>query len=277
MLASMFLAVSPSTIFSPSGGTLVIVVPTSEGVVIAADKRTSPGGVYCDGVAKILQPPNHANMAVFITGLSTLRDHSTIKPEDLCKALASTPAPIDFGRSTLAFLEKQPAPISELNGQALTEMIYADIKQFIEGGQLNSLMGQRIATIVVVDHEAATRTSRIWSFWVQLTGPVGFQLQPAHHPLKFGPTDRPVVLPYGENEYYYTHVLNGVGRDFIDENLHIVSNAPNVSLVAVDAGAGAAINLIEAASKAADLVKPPSGIGGGVDCVLVGQERKILR
>jgi hypothetical protein len=84
-------------------------------------------------------------------------------------------------------------------------------------------------------------------------------------------------LPYGENEYYYTHVLNGVGRDFIDGNLQIVSNASRVSLVTVDAGAGAAINLIEAASKAADLVKPPSGIGRGVDCVLVGQETRILR
>jgi hypothetical protein len=168
--------------------------------------------------------------------------------------------------------------MSDLDGQALTEAIYADVKRYIESGQLNSHMGQtRVATIVVVNYEDAPRTSRIWSFWVQFTGPVGFQLQPRHPPLKFGPTDRPVVLPYGENEYYYTHVLNGVGRDFIDGNLQIVSNASRVSLVTVDAGAGAAINLIEAASKAADLVKPPSGIGRGVDCVLVGQETRILR
>jgi hypothetical protein len=36
--------------FSASGGTLVVAIPTSEGLVIAADRRTTPRGVYCDGV-----------------------------------------------------------------------------------------------------------------------------------------------------------------------------------------------------------------------------------
>jgi hypothetical protein len=165
---------------SPSKGTLVVVIPTSEGIVVAADKRTSPGGIYCDGVAKILiskQP----NTAVFVTGLASLRDTSSIPLQDLCRVLADTPAPIDFGRTTLAFLENQSS-LRELSGQALTEAIYADVRPYIEGGQLRPLMGQqRLATIVILNFDPVTSSSRVWAFWVNFTVHLAFNFSLSGH------------------------------------------------------------------------------------------------
>jgi hypothetical protein len=42
-------------------------------------------------------------------------------------------------------------------------------------------------------------------------------------------------------------------------------------------GSALAINWIEAASKTADIIKPPTGTGGGVDCVLLGLENRVIR
>lgn len=262
---------------TPYKGTLVVVIPTSEGFVVAADKRASPSGIYCDGVAKILiakQP----NTAVFVTGLASLRDTSTIPLQDLCRVLADTPAPIDFGRSTLAFLERQSSPMQELSGQALTEVIYPDVKPYIEGGQLRDLMGQqRIATIVILNFDPVTSSSRLWAFWVNFTGPFGFQLQPQQPPLHYRPDNLPDVQPFGENEYLLTHVLNGVGRQFLDGSYEAVRSKPAISQVSAIDASKAAINWIEAATKSSELVKPPSGIGGGIDCLLLGRETKVLK
>jgi hypothetical protein len=42
--------------FSSEGGTLAVIIPTQAGLIVAADKRTTPDGIYCDGVNKILLP-----------------------------------------------------------------------------------------------------------------------------------------------------------------------------------------------------------------------------
>jgi hypothetical protein len=87
----------------------------------------------------------------------------------------------------------------------------------------------------------------------------------------------PDVQPFGENEYLVTHVLNGVGRQFLDGSYEAVRSKPAISQVSVSDASKVATNWIEAATKTADLVKPPSGIGGRIDCLLIGRETKVLR
>jgi hypothetical protein len=38
----------------PPPGTLVVAIPTSEGLVIAADRRMIPKGIYCDALRNLL-------------------------------------------------------------------------------------------------------------------------------------------------------------------------------------------------------------------------------
>jgi hypothetical protein len=83
--------------YSAVGGTLAIFIPTRSGLVIAADMRTSPQGVFCDGINKILIPKRPPHTAVVVTGSATiLRDTSTIPLSELCAYIARTAAPIDF-------------------------------------------------------------------------------------------------------------------------------------------------------------------------------------
>ena len=262
--------------FSPAGGTLVLAVPTSEGLVVAADRRTTPRGIYCDGVRKILHPKVSSSV-VFITGLATLRDMSQIPDEKLCETLTTTPSPIDFGRATVAFIEQQAEPIVEIDGQRLTEVIYAEVRRYLEGGELRDFIGQKyVATIVIGSFDPASGTARIWQFWVDFTGPVHFQLQP--YPLRrFDPSDAPRIEPFGETGYFAVNVLDGIGRQFLDGGYEALLRKQRIADVSVDEACSVASSLIDAATKTTALVKPPSGIGGGVDCTLVSRETKVLR
>ncbi|MCA1514557.1 hypothetical protein [Bradyrhizobium sp. NBAIM01] len=261
--------------FSAARGTLVVAIPTKAGLVLAADRRTTPRGIHCDGVRKILVPKTKGT-TVFITGMATMRDMSAIPDDELCETLRTTPSPIDFGRMTTAFVDRQSGPLIDLDGQGLSEAIFAEIRRYIEGGELQPFFGQeRVTTIVIASFDPESRVSRVWQFWVNFTGPVLFQLQPL--PVrKFSLDDAPDIIPYGENEYFASNVLNGIGRQFLDGSIETIRDKRSIANVSVEDARKAGVNLIEAAAETASLIKPPSGIGGGVDCALVGEETRLL-
>ncbi|MCA1414478.1 hypothetical protein I6F30_25480 [Bradyrhizobium sp. NBAIM20] len=261
--------------FSAVRGTLVIAIPTSAGLVVAADRRTTPRGIYCDGVRKILVPKPKGT-AVFITGMATMRDTSGIADEELCETLRRTPAPIDFGRMTVDFVDTHTEPLINVDGQQLADAIFAEIRRYIEGGELQPFFGQQyVTTIVVASFDPESRVSRVWQFWVNFTGPVLFQLQPL--PVRqFTLDDVPDIILFGENEYFVTNVRNGIGRQFLDGSIETIRDKRSIANVSVEDARKAGVNLIEAAAETASLIKPPSGIGGGVDCALVGEETRLL-
>jgi hypothetical protein len=150
------------------------------------------------------------------------------------------------------------------------------MKPFIAGGQFNGLFGSRLALINLVDFEPQTAVSNVKSLAVEL-GPHGeFRFQPAYY-AQFGMNDRPDVVPFGEGPYFRANVLNGQGREFLNGRFDQLVSKGHVNEVDADLGSAVAINLIEAASKTADIIKPPSGIGGGVDCILLGRENRVFR
>jgi hypothetical protein len=262
--------------FSAERGTLAVMVPTQAGLIIAADKRTTPDGIYCDGVNKILLPKKREALAVVITGLASFRDTSNIPRSELCNVLATTPAPVDFGRAVSRYIGSQSAGVGKLDLQGVADAIYAEMKPFIDGGQFNSLFGTRLALINIADFEPVTSMSNIKSLAVEL-GPHGeFRLQPAYYD-QFGMTDRPNAVPFGEGPYFRDNVLNGPGRKFLDGSFEQLTSKSRVNEIDANLGSAVAINWIEAASKTADIIKPPTGIGGGVDCVLLGTDNRVIR
>jgi 20S proteasome alpha/beta subunit len=72
------------------GGTLVVMVPTSAGLVIAADSRMTFGGLYCDNISKITEIEHRDRMAFVVTGYSTVWNFANVPIEDICKHVAET-------------------------------------------------------------------------------------------------------------------------------------------------------------------------------------------
>ncbi len=268
--------------FSAEGGTLAIFIPTHSGLVIAADKRQSPQGIFCDGINKILIPERPPRTAVVITGYISLRDTANVPPAELCKFLASTPAPIDFGRATLEFLNSEGTQLSKLSGQRLADRIFGEIQPYLD--KLRPFFGTRIAQIIIADFEPETKMSSLLALGVDLDITGRFQLQPLPvtsfttvKGTSFNLQSDRVVLPFGEVPYFNEHVLSGTGKIFLDEGYSHLVQKEKVSDIDPELASSVAVNLIEAASKTTEHIAAPSGIGGGVSAVLLGTETIILK
>jgi hypothetical protein len=269
--------------FSGAGGTLAIFIPAHSGLVIAADMRQSPQGVFCDGINKILLP-SRPRTAVVVTGNITLQDTSNIPKGELCDFLAKNRAPIDFGRSAREFLDSTSAPFSELSWSALTDQIYQSIAPYITAGNLNLFFGHEIAQIIFAEFEPATQSTKLLSLAVNLDAAGNFTLQPV--PLtaettirgdSFNSQSDRQILPFGEVAYYQQQVLAGVGKQFLSHDYFDLVAKSKVADVDPGLASTAALNLIHAASKATEIMAAPSGIGGGESAVLLGSETQVLR
>jgi len=270
--------------FGGAGGTLAIFIPTNAGLVIAADKRQTPKGTFCDGANKILIPDRPARTAVVITGNITLREMPDLPPAELCKFLASTPAPIDFGRTTLAFLNAENVPLARFDGQKFTDVIYNEIEPHISGGKLSAFFGTRVAQIIIADFDPSTMKSSLLAFGIDLDGAGRFQLQPllvtsstTITGTSFDMQSDLVVLPFGEVPYFNQYVLAGPGQALLNDDYSRLRGKQKVAQVDPELALSAALNLIEATSMITETIPAPSGIGGGSSAVLIGSETVILR
>jgi hypothetical protein len=271
--------------FIGAGGTLAIFIPTNSGLMIAADMRQSPRGVFCDGINKILLPSAMKQTAVVITGYITLSDvPDNLPPSELCKHLGEHPAPIDFGRTTLAFLNEEKKTLKEFNGQKFTDTIFQSVQPYLAAGKLHALYGTELAQIIIGDFDADSKTSTLLVLAVQLDSSGHFILQPVRITqattlagTTFEPTSQSVILPFGEVQYFNQHVLAGPGQAMLGNDYALVRRANRVSEVTSDLAYSAAVNLIDATAKTTEIIPAPSGIGGGIRAVLVGRETTVFK
>jgi hypothetical protein len=269
---------------SAVGGTLVVFIPSNSGLVIAADKRRSPRGVFCDGVRKILIPKRPQHTAVVVTGFVTMQEIPDDIPDSkLCAYLAETPAPVDFGRIALDFLESQNSPINRLDGQALTDQIFHDIAPFLSAGNLREVHGTRVAQIIFAGFDPSVMKSTILAFGIDIDQAGAFRLQPLPvtsattiHGTAFDPKSSPAVLPFGEVPYFNQHVLSAAGQHLLSDDYPRLLQKKSVSDVDLDLAVSVALNLIDAASQTTEIIPAPSGIGGGSSLVILGENTKIV-
>lgn len=270
--------------FRGMGGTLAVLVPSSSGLVIAADMRQTPKGTFCDGIDKILLPTRPKRTAAVVTGFTTLRDMPNLSGPELCEHLAKTPAPIDFGRSTLDYLNAENTQVADFNGERFADSLFADVSPYLAAGKLNAFAGSRIAQIVIASYDSAARTSSIIAFGVDLAWNMSFLLQPLAvtasttiRGTSFAPKSDRAILPFGEVPYLEQHVISGHGRMYLTGAYFEILLKKVVGDVGSDLAAAAALDLIEAASKTTEVIPAPSGIGGGSSVVLLSNETVMLK
>ena len=221
---------------------------------------------------------------VVITGYISLQDTSKIPDAELCKYLAETSAPIDFGRTTLSFLEAHRSSLKELDGQAFTDRVHTDITPHLQAGNLRSFLGTRLAQIVISDFDPDTKTSMILALGVDLDQNGALSLQPIRISTRtnvrgttFQLQDDRDAIPFGEGAYYSQNVVAGAGTKFLGESYRAFIQKKKISDVDSQLGASVAANLIEAASKVTEIVAAPSGIGGGISVALIADDVRFLK
>lgn len=261
----------------PAGATLIVVVPSADGVVIAADGRISLAGVSCDNQYKITELKRPARTVIAVTGEVAFISPPAVGQQDVCAYLKSAPRQLDISSVVKHSMERRHIdPFTLSLGD-----VGAECARAIEGFQkshpaaLEQWIGREIFSVVIVSYDPRAGNTLILNFVVRIDS--------ATHQIQAGRFTRNLisaqtrrgVYSYGEADYLNANVFGGVGRKYLSETTRqfILADKPITEVPLSDAVA-AATNIIEAASLTTKIIPSPSGIGGPVDVILLGKDRR---
>jgi hypothetical protein len=267
-----------------AGGTLVVMVPTAAGLVIAADSRLTLVGtnLFCDGTFKITELDNVDRTALVVTGTSTVRDTRSLEGvllSDFCSLLYKIPLKFDANSLLKAIIDAKPELVDD--SFDLPRACVDAVNEFVRGEPhaFDALLGRNIFQVALASYDDADKISLVRSFKIDLSkeGTVNSsQVKVERH----RSTDKLSLLLFGEADYLTSQVFSGPGLQFLGERYGRFKNMGNDAQIReIDAmlGADFATDLIEAAEKTSRIVPATTGIGGPVDVLLLGRERRPQR
>ncbi len=273
LLAAVLLVLVLAT---PARGTLVVMVPSREGLVVAADSRTSFLGTTCDSQYKIAVLRRPRRTVIAVTGDVAFIEPPGPQVRDLCGYLASAPRRIDIPSVVKHSLEARNTELSKLSFEEASAECVRAVQRFLD---LNPLEGQAYAgrevfSVVIASYHPGSRSALVLNFTVRIDAITRKAAASRFARIAMTSQTRRGVWSYGETDYLNKYVFGGVGRGYLTASTlgFILLDEP-IAGVRLDEAVAAAANIIEAASRTTQLIPSPSGIGGPIDIVLLGQKR----
>jgi hypothetical protein len=250
-------------------GTLVLLVPTKAGLVVAADTRHTMLGVSCDNESKIYVPNNPPATVAVVTGLANFLAVKQPFGPDPCKDIADGIPLLSVPPIVLQYLEANSATAREANLDELAQIcLNRVVKVLANMPRLDLEFNERpIFTVGVATFYNDTGTTLIRSFEIWFKNSEVVARQGLGD--EYRSTDRPDLFAFGQGGYLKKQVLRGPGRQFVGPEYETFSGLPSIGDVDVKLASDVAVNLIEATSKTGDIVPLPTGVGGPVDVVLI--------
>jgi hypothetical protein len=259
----------------PAGATLVVLVPSADGLVVAADTRISILGAQCDGQFKIAELAKPARIVVMVTGDSLFIQPPGPHETDLCRYVASAPRMLDISAIVRSYLERDNSTPDKISLEDLGKVCVQAVQRFQQSNPaaFRSYAGRDIFSVIVASYDPASRVSTMRNFIVRIDARTG-EIQAARFAqIAVSPQDRRGVWSYGEADYLEKQVYAGIGR------LHLAASTQDFILVnkpvaeaPLDQAVAAAVNVIQAASLTTRVGPSPSGIGGPIDVILLGRK-----
>jgi hypothetical protein len=259
-------------------GTLIVGIPSAEGLVVAGDSRRTLNGLACDFGTKLFVPENLPSTVFGFTGLSS---YSAIRPSASCQEIETAPIVFDIEPTVRNFLQGHPSSIRDLDIVALADQCVAAFSRFV--GTSGPLIDRAalvtrgfVFTVVLAAYEPDTRTSILREISIRLRSTSEIAAEQTGFD-SYEPTGRPDGSSFGQGGYLTEHVLNGPGQQFLSDSYQRFKNARTIDQVSSDLAIQVAENLIEATSKTSELIQIPAGVGGHTDVYFLSKDgtRKI--
>ena len=265
---------------SSASGTLVVLVPSASGLVIAADSRLSAAGTYCDNGYKIIEPRKPKSTVLAITGNSSFVEANNVPFNDLCQFLRTAPRLLDIGSLVKAYLERKGSPISKLQLADLSEQCAAALRQFQteHPSSLWPFDGREVFFVIIASYNASTKTATVVNFVVRIEAGTHKIQADRLTQSTISPKSKRDVLAFGETDYLNKHVYGGVGRQYLTaETISFILTDKPIIETPSDQAIAVAANVIEAVGRTTALIPAPRGIGGPTDIVILGRKKRPQR
>jgi hypothetical protein len=257
-----------------AGGTLVAMVPSKAGLVVAADSRASVAKRYCDNAFKIVELKKPARTIITVTGEGIFVPPPGPAVSDLCEYVKTTPGLLDIEDIVRTYLQTANREIAKVRTEDVGQQYTTAVRQFRASfpGALRRYVAREMFSVVMAGYDPKRKTATVVSFVVRIAA---VTLDPEVTKIRRTET-RPEtpreVLAFGETDYLNQHVYGGAGRQFLSkETIAFILAEKTVRETTLPEALAVAVDVVEATSRTTDLIPAPSGIGGPIDVVLLGR------
>lgn len=249
-------------------GTLVIVIPTKDGLIFAADSRSTISGQHFDNREKIKLVKNHDNFVFSITGTSEFISAPPQLDYELSEWLLVAPKEFD-GAEIISNLLAQETTINNNNLLAIANSFNSEISRFLNSKPeiKSQYLGNELCRVVLASYDFNKSYSIIGTFVISISssGIINFEKNEISELSK---KDKLVIKFYGEDEYVLNNVLNlnSLGRNFLNyDTRELFTTLKFIKQMSYLQAAKFSYSVINATSETSKLIPIPSGNGiGGI-------------
>ena len=287
LLAFVVLATTPQSISAADsvavsvavGGSLEVVTPSKDGLIVAADSRVQIGaGGFCDSYHKIVEPSRPDRTVLVVAGAAMQIAMPPPDVSDPCVYLRQAPRYFDIRELARNYLERSGASVATMEIDKLAALCVETIATFQQtrGDDIRGFWGKLMVAVILASYEPAGRKSTVKVFGVRLrANGEPFVSDKESHVV--GPSNRPTMLVFGEYQFLQKQVMNGPGRQFLRGGLKEWQKKTRTADIDRSLALKAAVDVIEAASKTVDVLRHEATIGGPVAAVLLGDQPRPQR
>jgi hypothetical protein len=250
ILLAMAATASSSQSVGPSSGrpwsvygTLVVTAPSRDGLIVAADSRARMNGAVCDSYHKITEPARPDRTVFAVLGRSMYLEAPPSGLPDPCTYLRQAPRIYDIDALVKTYLETSGANVATAGTEEL----------------------------------AARCIEAIVNWFSLLLSPTGEPFVSEKETEVVAPTSQRSAMRFGESEFFQKQVLNGPGRQFLGRAWKEWTTKARIADIDRSLALNAAVDMIEAAAKTANLLRADLALGGPVDAVLLGDQPRPQR
>lgn len=246
-------------------GTLVMVIPTRDGLVIAADSRGMVRGRFIDGRRKLNVADTATPLVFAMTGSTDFPDHCPYGADP--DAWFANPAyAFRTSEAVREYLHAHPEFV--LNETTIREatralMMAVDVGLYSRFPQMRfNRAGQDLCCLIICEAEAGGTFAVAWACLAFDADSCLFMREPIIW--RYRPLNEKACLPFGEYEYVKEHVFEGEERKLISEEIVSSWNSRQyIKEVSGSEGAQVVSAIIEAAERMTELPSISSGSGIG--------------
>jgi hypothetical protein len=256
-------------------GTLIVVIPATDGLVIASDTRSTTAGAACDGNSKIALPTRPELSFVAASGTSSwIEARYPLWAHDPCGDLAKNGIVFfDSKKTVVEFIESAGKLISELDLKAVSDRLISEILAVNTkySGYVQSFAGKQMFEIVVGQYDRVQRASTVRIFNLSLSTDLKIKADVVLD-RTFTDNDPASVVMSGQVDDVHAYVLKP-GGTYIPDSWTKLLALKTVGGVTSSRANNVAIDVIAAATKAAEIVPElRHGIGGPIDAYLINND-----
>jgi hypothetical protein len=264
-------------------GTLVILMPTKDGLLVAADTRSVLASASlginkaCDGESKLIELAMVDRTVIAFVGSRRLFfPRSVFFAEDPCaeiERLPIGPDGLDVRNVVREYLDHNYIAINKSRLESFSKDLVAKVNLLNLAPALKTLAGRTLFGINVGSYDVSASKSLIGTFRISLTTQAIAEVRD----LNWQEIDQNAegrAIPKGEVPYLINQVLNGPGRKYLG---HFDFKNRPVSDISAKEAMAYVVNLIEATTKTMEALKDSNTVGGKIEVLLVGDERKPIR